>query len=55
MSHQFECLLRKFKFVNIFYVNSPSWDVILRLWPNNNHNNLKPQEYLEILDESKFH
>jgi len=55
MPHQFEFSLRMFKFVNICYVNSPSLDVILGLWPNNNHNNQKLQEKLEILDESNLH
>ncbi len=41
--------------MNICYVNSPSLDVILGLWPNNNHNNQKLQEKLEILDESNLH
>jgi hypothetical protein len=41
MSHQFKSLLRMSRFENVCYVDNPSWDVLLRPWPSNNHNSSK--------------
>jgi len=50
LSCQFEFLLRMLISNNICYVNVPSCDVLLGSWPSDNHNNLKTQEILKILD-----